>query len=387
MDFNEYARNFFLTSLKVDVGGQFKASKNNFVETITEALKTGDTGTAIKKLEEKLLGKLDKEGRRVNSELVKKLDYVVRDNIYRSRNFSRSLQMEQTGIKRVKIVAILDQRTSNICKALNGKTVEIKTVNTYITDFLADNPERAGFWQDRKNPTEAEATALGLEKMTGDQALQYLGHKAPPYHIRCRTTLVASFDITARSIAEAKAIAKNEFGINADYSKGNLEMANYVNQSFGYMKERGIELPAKATIGVDEIMKRYNNNPIAKSAHAAYDYSVDEILINETSYLIKNPEYMKLLGGKNNKGYSTDNIYHPMIHEIGHRNHYNTNQEQYLSIRNAPLSIEELKVAETISQIATKSKGEFVAEIFVGLTNGEKYSESVMKLYSRFIGE
>jgi hypothetical protein len=295
--------------------------------------------------------------------------------------------MEQVGIARVQIIAVMDQKTSHICKALNGKTVELKTVNTYIKEFISDDPERAGFWNDRRNPTEAHATALGFDKMTGDEILSNLGHKAPPYHPRCRTTLVASFDVTARTIAEAKEIAKNEFGVDANYSKGTLEMANYTNQSFRYLKDRGQALPSKVNMNLEEMMKRYDNDPNVKSAHAAYDYSTNEILINETSYLIKNPEYMKFIGSKNIKGYSTDNIYHPIIHEVGHKNHYDTNQEQYINIRNTPLSKEELKIANSISQIATKSKGEFVAEVYSGLLNGQKFENSVMELYSKFLGE
>ena len=197
-DFNFIVKGFFQKVLKIDVGGQFKGTKNNFREAIEEALKTGNTAKAIKALEEKLLGKLDKDGKRINSELIKKLDWIVRDNISRSRTFSRSFRMEQVGIARVQIVAIMDQKTSHICKALNGKTVELKTVNTYIKEFISDDPERAGFWNDRKNPTEAQAQALNFDKLTGDEILSHLGHKAPPYHPRCRTTLVASFDVKAK---------------------------------------------------------------------------------------------------------------------------------------------------------------------------------------------
>jgi hypothetical protein len=380
IDFNATARNFFEKVLKVDVGGQFKDSKNDFRSTIEEALKTGDTNSAIKALEEKLLGKLDADGRRVNSEIANKLEYIVRDNIYRSQNFSRSLRMQEEGIYRVEIVAILDQRTSEICKSLNGKTVELKTVNTYIQNFLSDDPERPGFWQDRKNPTDYAVRQLGFDKMTGDEILSHLGHKAPPFHIRCRTTVVASFDIIAKSVTEAQDIARS-YGIakNVDYTGVPLKYANEINKSL-------IDLKNKYNTSYDEIRPFYKYETKIVNGKEIIELP---IMQSNSSRLSVNTAFFDKLGNKpldkiiarqnEAKFMNSKNFLDLVAHEFGHK----------LTAKNLSLAKGDSKDSILGDEYITSkysglTDGEKLAEIFVLINQGKKVDKKFLEIFNTY---
>lgn len=131
---NATALNFFNTAMKFDIGKQFTVEKGYFEQAVKDALETGKIQDVVDALEKQLLGNIK------DNALVDKIDYIVRGHILRARNSSRVLRMEEVGITRVEIVAILDQKTSHICRALNGKTVEIKTLTTYTKEFFADDP-------------------------------------------------------------------------------------------------------------------------------------------------------------------------------------------------------------------------------------------------------
>jgi len=391
LSFNKIALDFFQKTLKIDVGGQFKGTKNNFTEAVKEALKTGDINSAIKSLEEKLLGKLDKEGKRINSEIVTKLDWIVRDNVNRSRTFSRSLRMEQVGITRVQILAIMDQRTSHICKSLNGKTVELKTVNAYINEFISDDPERAGFWNDRKNPTVEQAKALDLDNLTGDEVLAHLGHKAPPYHPRCRTTLVVSTreTVAAKTIEDAKEIAKKEFGVDANFGgKENLSLANHINKGLYEARDRGIKMPEEIIFNQDIVRKYYGNQESEVPAiFLEPKYSPNNkttIAINDKNEYWKDPKKNAFLDHQKDKydirRSSTDNEYHIIIHELSHFNHYSKNEKSYRDNKTFN-SEEKEKIINKVSELATLNSRELVAEVNTGISFGKKYDEKIMKLY------
>lgn len=225
-------------------------AKGQFEDTINEALKTGKTTEVIKALEEKLLGRKVKGRVDPNSELRGKLDYIVRDNILRSRNFSRIERFSAVGVTRLEIVAVMDKKTSHICIAMHGKTIEVSKAVSWVREFVADDPARSGFWQERKNPTESQAEAVDLKRMTGDEAFELLGNKMPPYHPRCRTTVVASFDVTNKMAstekrpddrvltdkekAQSKAlqeIAKKTIAKEVDYSDVDPIIAGKINSS------------------------------------------------------------------------------------------------------------------------------------------------------------
>ncbi|AVQ11700.1 Uncharacterized protein XB16_1368 [Leptospira santarosai] len=204
---NKDILDFFDKGYKFDVGKQFdrKDDINKIEEAIREAVETGSTDEVIRRLQDELLGPATKEtpGKKKEGEvptedpkarLRRKLGDIVRGQILRSRNFSRTERFEQIGIKRLEIVAVMDDHTSYICREMNGKTIEVQTCVQYVREFLADDPTRDNFWKDRQNPSESELRQLDIASKSGDEITSFLRNKMPPYHAGgCRTTAVADF--------------------------------------------------------------------------------------------------------------------------------------------------------------------------------------------------
>ncbi|MDI7219283.1 hypothetical protein QMN07_17465 [Leptospira santarosai] len=200
---NKDILNFFDKGYKFDVGKQFdrKDDINKIEDAIRKAVETGSTDDAIRKLQDELLGPeskekpgKEKEGEAPKAKLRSKLGDIVRGQILRSRNFSRTERFEQIGIKRLEIVAVMDDHTSYICREMNGKTIEVQTCVQYVREFLADDPTRDNFWKDRQNPSESELRQLDIASKSGDEITSFLRNKMPPYHAGgCRTTAIADF--------------------------------------------------------------------------------------------------------------------------------------------------------------------------------------------------
>ncbi|MDI7187948.1 hypothetical protein QMM42_17395 [Leptospira santarosai] len=200
---NKDILDFFDKGYKFDVGKQFdrKDDINKIEDAIRKAVETGSTDDAIRKLQDELLGPepkekpgKKKEGEAPKAKLRSKLGDIVRGQILRSRNFSRTERFEQIGIKRLEIVAVMDDHTSYICREMNGKTIEVQTCVQYVREFLADDPTRDNFWKDRQNPSESELRQLDIASKSGDEITSFLRNKMPPYHAGgCRTTAVADF--------------------------------------------------------------------------------------------------------------------------------------------------------------------------------------------------
>ncbi|MDI7196322.1 hypothetical protein [Leptospira santarosai] len=209
---NKDILDFFDRGYKFDIGKQFnrKDDVNRIEEAIREAVETGSTDEVIRRLQDELLGPAPKEkpGKKKEAEvstedpkarLRSKLDNIVRGQILRSRNFSRTLRFEQIGIKKLEVVAVMDDHTSYVCREMNGKTIEVRTCVQYVQEFLADDPTRENFWKDRQNPSEAELRKMDISSKSGDEITSFLRNKMPPYHAGgCRTTVTADFSVETR---------------------------------------------------------------------------------------------------------------------------------------------------------------------------------------------
>ncbi|TGK47542.1 hypothetical protein EHQ16_03100 [Leptospira kanakyensis] len=191
---NKHVLDFFNSAYKFDVGKQFKKENdiNDIRSAVEEGLESGSVDSVIKKLQDKLLGRTQTSSKDEREALRNKLDNIVRGQIYRARTFSRIKRYHQTGIARIEYVAVMDERTSSLCKSLNGKTVEVKTLVTYIDEFIEDDPTRDDFWKDRQNPSEK--VAEGFKDLSGDEIMNKLKNKVSPFHLRCRTTTAAYFE-------------------------------------------------------------------------------------------------------------------------------------------------------------------------------------------------
>ncbi len=103
-------------------------------------------------------------------------DHVIRQ----SQSVSRAYQYEKAGVEYVKVIAIIDTRTSMICKSMHARVIPLK-----IATKQADAITSAQSIEEKKKASRWQSKPI-FGALPKDVAL-------PPYHFRCRTIAVAYF--------------------------------------------------------------------------------------------------------------------------------------------------------------------------------------------------
>ena len=113
------------------------------------------------------------------------------------------LQMRSLGVTTYEYVAILDERTSDICKALDGKRFSVTAAADRIEDMVTGPVDPQAIrslhkWEPRKFGTILEAQGVDLkpgQALTAAQSQTVMrnGFAFPPQHFRCRSTVDISF--------------------------------------------------------------------------------------------------------------------------------------------------------------------------------------------------
>lgn len=102
---------------------------------------------------------------------------------------------EQGGIEVVRVKAHIDNRTTEICLALDGQIISVKDLRTFV-----DKYEKACKTKNKEKIKKAwpmRQDKWAKEKLTSPKKIASLVKKGeiglPPYHFRCRTITVAEF--------------------------------------------------------------------------------------------------------------------------------------------------------------------------------------------------
>ncbi len=101
---------------------------------------------------------------------------------------------EEAGVESVEVVAVLDDRTSDICRHMHGRIIPVSALVNQ-RDRLLDAAKRHDFdATKRAQPMLSGSRAFDVlsKDRTGDIVSSGVG--LPPYHFRCRTTTVAHFE-------------------------------------------------------------------------------------------------------------------------------------------------------------------------------------------------
>jgi len=212
----------------------------------------------------------------------------------------------------------------------------------------------------------------------------------------------------ARTIAGAEQYAWN-LGVNATYttrpygskreSKKDLFIANTVNRVLAEAKARGWAIPRNVAVTTTGIMPQ--------SAVAGYEEPHDDHV--ETLWINRDNDKWGKDGGSlaekshANRWMVAETVPELIVHELGHCNHlhqagyedYHKYDEWTDYLAKAPISqlrraiadVERKRqIAEKVSRYAKASPGEFVAEVWVGLSKGIKYDKDIMDLYHEIKG-
>lgn len=110
--------------------------------------------------------------------------------VTRSREFGRTEAYVKADVKEYKIVAVIDRRTSKICREMDGRIIPVdKAVELRDRLMSAKNPEsvkKIAPWLTDKQ-VDKKVAGVATDDLPDGLAL-------PPYHWRCRTRTVAVFN-------------------------------------------------------------------------------------------------------------------------------------------------------------------------------------------------
>jgi len=113
-------------------------------------------------------------------------DGLANHVVTRGREFGSVSGYDAGGIKKYQILAHIDQRTSDICRQMNGRIIEVaKAVELRDSLMAAEKPE------DVKDIAPWVKSKSVKGKKTKDLPV---GLSLPPYHFKCRTTTIAVDD-------------------------------------------------------------------------------------------------------------------------------------------------------------------------------------------------
>jgi SPP1 gp7 family putative phage head morphogenesis protein len=115
----------------------------------------------------------------------------------RVREFARLTNYQKCGATRYQIVAVMDERTSDICRALDGKIFPLKPAIDKMNDLFAV-AELTDF-KEAKNRLKEIAPFVNDKNVEYNEQNQPIGISGehtpfPPFHWRCRTRTVMLFD-------------------------------------------------------------------------------------------------------------------------------------------------------------------------------------------------
>lgn len=125
---------------------------------------------------------------------------IVNGSVTRARNWAHLRRLNEGRIKLAKIVAVLDERTSEICKFLDGKFLRVATAAGAVDrlsklepgDFakeMYESPIAKALATANQNADEVAKVFDGQIDADGvlDDELMASGRGFPPYHLNCRT--------------------------------------------------------------------------------------------------------------------------------------------------------------------------------------------------------
>lgn len=163
-----------------------------FSETLEGYFNAGKT------LEEVALEYQETLSTRKNNE-IEYFDFIAEHQTNTIRELGKINAFEKAGIEYYEIKAIIDDRTSDICLALNGTIIPVSRAIAYRDNILSlSDPEdikKASPWYKINDiiPNGSDLTQDELKGFKVEPESLPPGAEVPPFHGRCRTEIYAHF--------------------------------------------------------------------------------------------------------------------------------------------------------------------------------------------------
>lgn len=204
-NFPEYKPHITLAYVKPEQAEKYKSLKvggSFVVQTVTIRHASGvcetiPFGMVRKRFVERSVKKADAEGRYVtpfvsfDNQGDEKLQLIAGLNASRLATWGFMAECEIRGVKQYKMTAVLDGRTSEFCRMIDGKVFEVEYARQKTVEVLnVQNPDDLRNVQPWPKQTKA---ALEEFKDMNVEDLTARGLNIPPFHPNCRTvcTLVS----------------------------------------------------------------------------------------------------------------------------------------------------------------------------------------------------
>ena len=118
-----------------------------------------------------------------------KITRIVTTTTNKAQQYAAINYMSQAGVERYEVVAMIDNKTSDVCRAMDGKTFITATGRAKVVKVGKSDP------LDVPKVTPFVSAVFenldDLEDITGDELAAEYGIFSPPFHPHCRTQLVA----------------------------------------------------------------------------------------------------------------------------------------------------------------------------------------------------
>ncbi len=237
------AIDFFVAQQRFDFGKVVGGLDAPLKEAVLDSLK------GIGKTEKEIISLLDHAVPEVMKDRHTMNHYrlVISNAVNKSRNFARTMTFEEIGIQTLEIVAVIDKKTSDICRTMSGRRISTKVASTYVKEVMTTEPDQVV-----KNFPWPKSVPQGVSTR---KILSGLSVKLPPYHGRCRTTTVVGLPETVvtqtgqtlkkpnwpdKKIIDRESTKRRQLAIDRlektrKYYKGltNEEMASKINSARG----------------------------------------------------------------------------------------------------------------------------------------------------------
>ena len=126
-------------------------------------------------------------------------DRVAATSVNRARNWGSIFSLEAAGYEEYTIRAVMDERTSHICRDLDGKTFRVGQAMSLVREIMSGSPEdleKLAPWPryDAKQ-NDHYLTIRGKKQYLKGKSTSWLqdhGISLPPFHGNCRSTYVVT---------------------------------------------------------------------------------------------------------------------------------------------------------------------------------------------------
>ena len=271
--------------------------------------------------------------------------------ITRSRSLGQTEAYVKAQIDRFEIRAVLDHRTTPICREMHGRVIEVKKA-VKMRDALIE----------AKSPEEVLEIVpwVKAEQVEGiDSAHLPAGMSMPPYHFRCRTRTVALTGTSKQVWEKANKL------IDGGNLRQNELAAQIVSQVAG---EKLLEMVRMKNIDLGKKSNKWGElkpGEVGLCGNFEGDKRPVTILLRDRNFIA--PEPIEDWDPEQHSIVDTGNTSYALIHELGHAMAQSLSYERYKTLT------KKASGCAPVTKYAMTNDDEKIAEAFAGYMLGNRF--------------